>query len=39
VISNGIKGDGGPLGRQVEQELDKVVKRSLARAEPGSAPA
>ena len=37
VITNGVKGDGGPLGRQVEQELDKVVRRSLARAEPGSA--
>lgn len=33
VINNGIKGDGGPLGRQVESGLAEAVKRSLARAE------
>jgi hypothetical protein len=32
VIHNGIKGDGGPLGREVESGLAKAVERSLARA-------
>jgi hypothetical protein len=34
VIGNGVKGDGGPLGRQVEQELARVVQRSLVRTSP-----
>ena len=32
VIHNGIRGDGGALGRQVERELANAVGRSLARA-------
>lgn len=31
VVQNEVRGDGGPLGRQVEGELAKAVQRSLAR--------